>query len=1107
MTPRLGAAHLADQLGLPAPTAEQTAVIEAAPDEPLLVVAGAGSGKTETMASRVVWLVANRFVQPAEVLGLTFTRKAAGELAERVGRRLRQLTAVGLWEPPVDADGTRSLADIPTVQTYHSYAGRIVSEHGLRLGIEPDSRLLSEAASWQLAAEVVSAYDGPMERVDKMESTVVAAVVDLAGELAEHLRSTDEARDYLEEVVRHIEGLPATGRIKALSQADRLLPAALQARIDLLPIIDRYQAAKRARTSLDFADQVAVAARLARSFPDVGAAERARYRAVLLDEFQDTSEAQLVLLRSLLVAPGEPVPVTAVGDPHQSIYGWRGASATSLSSYAREFGGEHGTRQLPLATSWRNDVAVLDVADRTAQPLREEGLPVEPLRPRPGAQTGAVDAARCETSDDEAQQVAGWVAQRWFDDRGRHTGATAAVLCRKRSLFRSVVEHLERAGLPVEVVGVGGLLTTPEVGDVVSLLWAVQDPTRGDRLMRLLTGPAMRLGAADLAGLYARARELSFQESGTRRAGDLEQDSREQPSIVETLERLPNAQWRGREDERIGDVALHRLHWLAGLIRRVRSMTALPLPELVGEAERLLGVDLEVLSRAEHTPGSARVHLDAFADVAAQFTAQAERPTLSGFLSWLDAALREERGLETTFLEANTAAVQVLTVHAAKGLEWDYVAVPGLVEGTFPAHSNPPTWKKQHDGWAIGASGEPDLHHTWATTDTGWTGGLSGLPYDLRGDVDGLPEFEWAADDIAGFREAVTDFKGRGGAHAIAEERRLAYVAFTRARHGMLLTGAVWGAGKKPRLTSRFLLELVDAGLVRRGEWVDLPADPEAVNPADDDDRTATWPGDPMASRRATLHDGVERVRAALERATVDGPVALPDDGRTHRLRVLLAEREAQRARREQHVVLPGHLSTSALVALAQDPEQFALDVRRPMPAAPALAARRGTAFHAWVEQHFQRAALLDISSLPGSGDDDADLDADLEAMKARFLASEWADRTPVDVEVALETWIDGISVRGRVDAVFPSADGTGFVIVDWKTGRRPTGELAATRALQLAAYRIAYARLHGIDPESVQGAFYYAATGETVHPPLPSVQEIAAVVGSIPAEHEPDRT
>ena len=1119
---QLSAVEIATRLELPPPTGEQIAVIESAPDQPLLVVAGAGSGKTETMAGRVVWLVANGHVQPSEVLGLTFTRKGAGEFAERVGRRLRQLTAVGLWTPSTDPDdGTKSLADAPTVQTYHSYAGRLVSEHGLRMGIEPDSRLLSEAAAWQYAAEVVAAYDGPMNRVDKQESTVIAAVMDLAGEMAEHLRSSKEVGDYLRDVVDHAESLKSVGKKTSYAQVDKAVFGTLLARADLMPIVERYQELKRRRTSLDFADQMAIAARLAQQYPDVGAMERGRFRAVLLDEFQDTSEAQMVLLRSLLIAPGEPVAVTAVGDPHQSIFGWRGASATSLSAFAEYFQGDDGCTQLPLATSWRNDVAILDVADRTSLPLRGRGVHVEPLRARVGAAGGQVFAARLDTEKEEAEHIAQWIADRWFDDQGQHAACTAAVLCRKRSLFRLVVDRLQARGMPVEVVGVGGLLTTAEVADVVSLLWAVQDPTRGDRLMRLMSGPALRIGSADLAGLHAWAREL-FRRDQTaakprlRQPGadgdeahdvprDLEQDSRDQPSIVEALDRLPQPRWVGPAGERISEIALVRLAELARIIRRVRSLTGLPLAELVAEAERALGLDIEVLARAEHTPGTARVHLDAFADVAAQFTAQADRPTLGGFLAWLDAALKEERGLASPFLETTDAAVQVLTVHAAKGLEWDYVAVPGLCEGTFPSHRSTASFKEKHGGWAIGAGEDPHPldHTTWTTNDTGWTGGLDGVPYDLRGDVDGLPEFTWQdTGDIRAFRDALAEFKSAGGAHSIAEERRLAYVAFTRARHEMLLTSAVWSAGSTPRLPSRFLLELVDRDLVQRSTWHDMPETKEATNPRDVDGDLVTWPADPLRARREALEAGVQKVRAAIESGDSD-ELADPDSERGRRLRRLLVERSRGKQHHEAIVTLPPHLSTSALVALAQDPERFALDTRRPLPSAPALAARRGTTFHAWVEQHFQRAALLDITSLPGSGDRDADLDADLEAMKDRFLASEWADRAPVDVEVALETWIEGISVRGRVDAVFRSGDGKGYVIVDWKTGRRPRGEAAATRALQLAAYRIAYARLHGLDPELVEGAFYYATTGETVRPDLPGVREIAAILKAVPSTEE----
>src|SRR5665811_224342 len=330
---RHSARSIAVALGSPPPTAEQLAVIQA-PMRPLLVVAGAGSGKTETMASRVVWLVANGYVEPDQVLGLTFTLKAATELAERIARRLRRLRHVGMWTPAEEQDGAEVLGGTPTVSTYHSYAGRLVREHALRLGVEPESRLLSEAAAWQFAAEVVERHDGPMDEVPFAASTVINAVVDLAGEMAEHLLEPADLALLIDRFEVLVTSLPkGASRARDLPKAVADAMTALKARRQVLPLVDDYIQLKRSRDALDFADQMALAATLSQRFPDIGLMERQRFRAVLLDEFQDTSEAQLVLLRQLFVAVGEPVPVTAVGDPNQSIYGWRGASATTLTRY------------------------------------------------------------------------------------------------------------------------------------------------------------------------------------------------------------------------------------------------------------------------------------------------------------------------------------------------------------------------------------------------------------------------------------------------------------------------------------------------------------------------------------------------------------------------------------------------------------------------------------------------------------------------------------------------------------------------------------------------------------------------------------------------------
>jgi DNA helicase II / ATP-dependent DNA helicase PcrA len=1139
--PAIGVRHsaldIATALEMPPPTSEQAAVIEA-DARPLLVVAGAGSGKTETMAARVVWLVANGLVDPDQVLGLTFTRKAAAELAQRIGKRLRGLERAGIWTPPAD-DGTGAevLGGTPTVSTYHAYAGRLVREHALRVGIEPEFRVLTEAGAWQLAAEAVSRWDGPMDDVVKSESTVIQAVMALAGEMAEHVRTPAEVIDHLDAVLARLDALPdGEGRGSLTAARDAI--TVLRERRTVLPIVERFLDLKRERESLDFADQMAIAARLTRSVPAVGQIERERFRAVLLDEFQDTSEAQLELLRSLF--HHRDVALTAVGDPNQSIYGWRGASATTLLRFPREFAGDDGPADvLPLSTSWRNDALILQAANAVAAPLATAH--VQPLRPRPGAGVGAIDVARLETAEDEADHLAGWVAAHWFSPSGRRTGRSAAVLCRRRSSFPVILEALRRRGLPVEVVGLGGLLVTPEVSDLVAALWVVQDPTRGDQLMRLLTGPVVRLGAADLAGVWSWARELhsrpwrvgaarstqgelGFDEPGPalservappaaaeaggaadhaaaadRRGSDLAADSADTATLVEALDDLPRPGWVGRDGARISDEALHRLHELGDVVRRLRRLTALPLVDLVAEAEVAIGLDIEVLSRPEHTASTARVHLDAFADVAARYATTADRPTLSGFLSWLDAAREQERGLDAGHTGSDADAVQVLTVHAAKGLEWDVVAVPTLVEGVFPAH-NATAVAPLDDSDPVEYACSGDVK------DKGWLVGLDSLPYDLRGDREGLPHLDWrGVPDRKTLSVAIDAFVLDGGKHAVAEERRLAYVALTRARVAMLLTTHLWGAAKKTlSVPSRFLTQVVDAlpGAVTRTTWVPAP------EPLVDDKGKATapsnphlavpvsqlWPHDPMGVRRDGLLGAHERMAALMEA----GPVVPQGDPRVDDLRILLAEQAARRSRGEPVVDVPRHLSASAVVSLARDAEAFAMSLRRPMPSPPAVAARQGTAFHAWIEEHYSRAAMVDLLDLPGSADEGAADDADLETMKERFLASEWADRIPEEIELSVETIIDGIAVRGRLDAVFPRDDG-GWTVVDWKTGARPTGHDARVRALQLGAYAVAFARLRGVDPALVDAAFYYAGEGVTVRPDLPGEAELVDLLRALP--------
>ena len=340
-TARIGALEIAERLGLHAPTAEQRAVIEADPFGASIVVAGAGSGKTETMANRVVWMLANGHVTVPEVLGLTFTRKAAGELAERVRERVGQLVAEGIAQ--VELDPLESAA----VGTYNAFASSIYREHAMLIGREPDAAVLGEASAWMLARSVSSTSADPrLVELDASLDRVTAAVLALSRALAENVADSRDvqafARDFLA-----MQGLPIEAPRKR-TDFDTFTDAlgVVGALPPLLDLADAYAAAKRERGYVEFSDQVALALSICERHPEVVAAHRERARTVLLDEYQDTSVVQTRLLATLFRGHS----VMAVGDPDQSIYGWRGASAANLARFSSDFAdaGRDGRRVRPL---------------------------------------------------------------------------------------------------------------------------------------------------------------------------------------------------------------------------------------------------------------------------------------------------------------------------------------------------------------------------------------------------------------------------------------------------------------------------------------------------------------------------------------------------------------------------------------------------------------------------------------------------------------------------------------------------------------------------------------------------------------------------------------
>ncbi|WIJ46245.1 UvrD/REP family DEAD/DEAH box helicase [Curtobacterium citreum] len=1045
-TPQHDADAIADALGRPRPTAQQRAVIES-PLAPALVVAGAGSGKTETMASRVVWLLANGFVRPAEILGLTFTRKAAGELSVRINDRIRALEDVGL----LDAGDA---FEAPTVSTYNAFANAVFRENALLVGRDGESQVLTEPSAWQLARRVVvAARDDRLAGLDRDVDTVTAAVVALAGAVSEHLVDPDRLRRFAVDFGALLE-LPGNNRgnpYKAVTDAVR----AVGALEPLVELVEEFRRQKVDRGFVEFSDQIALALAAAESAPRVVEDLRTRFRVVLLDEYQDTSVVQTRFLARLFRGH----PVMAVGDPHQSIYGFRGASAANLARFPRDFGdGDTVPVTFALSTSWRNPVDVLAGANAVVGPLSDASeVAVERLAPRPGADAGTVDVAFPETLPEEADAVARWFAAR----RAADPAGSMALLLRSRKDLSAFTGALADHRVPFHVLGTGGLLQRPEIVDLVACLRVLHDPAAGNDLIRLLVGARWRVGAADVKELHGLARWLFSRDHTHQRLDDdvtaafrASVAVGEHGSIVDALDFVATAPDEHGALAAISPAGRARMRALGQQLAALRARAAGDLVDFVTLVVQEMQLDVEV---AAHEQGSG-AFLDAFVDELAGFVTTDDRADLGAFLGWIDAAARrDDMGPRSEEPEAGT--VQILTIHGSKGLEWDAVAVPRLVEGALPARP-----QEGSSGWL----------------------GFGRLPYEFRGDAEELPRLDWrgrasqkeVVDAIDAYREQVA-------ARNEDEERRLTYVALTRARHDLLVSGSFWAGGVRPTEPSRYLRDLVEAGVV------DADAVPDGTvyeeDPLGTDGAVQSWPHAPFGSRGTSVVAAAERVRNANPGAA--GRFAADID-------LLLAERQAQRSARHT-VAIPHRVPASGFKDYLAQPDRVAERLRRPMPERPYRATRLGTLFHQWVEQRVARGGSLEtLDAWDGELDLDpdelgaADADAAVTDDDARRLAtfqetfsrSRWADRVPVEVEREIHIPFLGHSVVCKLDAVY-EIDGRAEV-VDWKTGKAPSGadDLAA-RQLQLALYRVAYAEFTGRPVDEVDAVFYFVADDLEVRP------------------------
>jgi DNA helicase-2/ATP-dependent DNA helicase PcrA len=576
------------------------------------------------------------------------------------------------------------------------------------------------------------------------------------------------------------------------------------------------------------------------------------------------------------------------------------------------------------------------------------------------------------------------------------------------------------------------------------------------------------MGAKDLERLHRYASRKSRVEEELRakiQEGLAPEDSL---SIVDALDLILDE----KDPEKIGfsDVGLIRLQDAARLFRTMRQQTGMSLVEYVRSVEQELWLDIEV--QANPRRKNPMAHLNAFASIVAGYASSNNQPHLGGFLNWLEFADERER-FEIPSTNPERGVVQVLTIHAAKGLEWDHVAVANLIEGDFPSSGK-------------GSSG-------WLSTGK--------LPFVLRGDSSSLPIWNYknhsSQPDV---KKSIDEFKDAMKEHLFNEELRLMYVAVTRPKAELLLTGSYWKPGNKSsRKPSQFLISACE----KLG--VEIPEIRSEVNPLEEVEVIETWPLDPLGERH---RNNLERA-AASTIETVDSlaqkmAAVLEGDDIQKDITLLLAEREDNLLANES-ARLPVRIPASSFKDYIADFDAVAARLRRPMPQPPYKQTRTGTLFHTWVESHYGAGHLVGQLLDQNQSDDAGILDFEpgeggIQRLQANFASSRFAKLVPVEIEREIQLTIGSNTFICKLDAVFETANG--YEIVDWKTGKAPKNAAdEKLKTLQLALYRLAYSRFTGIPLENIEVSFYFVAENKEIKPTeIPNEAELLKLWSAVSA-------
>ncbi|MFA5029495.1 MAG: UvrD-helicase domain-containing protein [Patescibacteria group bacterium] len=692
---------------------------------PLLIVAGAGTGKTTVITERIAYLIKNKNCRPEEILALTFTDKAAGEMEERVDRLL-PYGYVDLW-----------------IHTFHAFAEKVLHDHGLEIGLPNDFKLLSTTEQWLLVRQNLEKF--PLDYYRPLGNPVkfIHALLKHFSRAKDENISPADYLNYVQELKLNADGAEFIKTIideetkKQLSKKElkEILAQEIAKQTEVAEAYHSYQQLLLANSALDFGDLINYALKLFTTRKNILLKYRNQFKYILVDEFQDTNYAQYELLK-LLVGPQSNL--TVVGDDDQSIYKFRGASISNILQFKDDY---PQAKEIFLNQNYRSCQNILDLAYRFIKQNDPYRLEVKlagarQLSKKLSAQKdgqGEIIHLHGRQLADEVKLVVEKIIK-LYNNSQAVSWSDFAVLVRANSSADDFCYALEMAGVPFNFVASKGLYSKAVVLDLLAYLKLLDNYHEGPAMYRFLTLPVWQISQSDIVNLNYWAK-------------------RKGQSLYETLKQSAALNNFTPDFQRQIGQLLAVLEKHAQLVRENKKTTEIVQAFLgdTGYLKQLSATD-SLASREQLG------YLNQFYKKIQNFEQTSAHNSVKDFLSLVELELEagEEGSLEVNLEEEGPDTVKIMTIHAAKGLEFKYVFISNLVDKRLPTIE--------------------------------------------RKDPIELPD------------KLVKEIIPEGDIH-LQEERRLMYVAMTRAKDGLYLTSAADYGGVRKKKLSRFLTELADLGL------------------------------------------------------------------------------------------------------------------------------------------------------------------------------------------------------------------------------------------------------------------------------------------------------